>query len=1205
ATVSYIETHGTGTSLGDPIEINGLKKAFEELYRKRGKTPPPKPHCGLGSVKTNIGHLETAAGIAGVIKVILAMRHKTLPATVHFEELNPYIQLEGSPFYIVKETRPWEPLKGDDGWIIPRRAGVSSFGFGGANAHIVLEEYEEPGQEHKEPGLQLSQPAQDQQRADLMNQPAHDGQQNEQIVVLSARSKERLRAYAQQMVEFLGRATDTVSLTDLAYTLQVGREAMEERLAVVVSGIRELREKLVQYCQGEEEIENIYKGHGANNPQADLLFTGRAGEEFIRIVIQDRNLDQLARLWTLGIKIDWRLLYPTQTTNRFPRRLPLPTYPFARQRYWISKTSQVPVEDKRSIHPIHPLVDKIVPHLSLERGLVFQKTFRPADLIVRDHRIKGQSILPGVGYLEMARASASYIKGSHACILSQCTWLSPLVVQGNDNGNDNDNGNAMDVQIIIRQTGDLVNNHFTYEIQSSQGTSATTHAKGEFRMGQVDQMDQLDQVDQWLSLEEVKARCTYQIDKETLYAGFKETGIAYGPYFQGVERIWVNSEEVLGALSLPSEYQDELRLYTLHPTLMDGALQTIAGFWAASRSKGRQLMMPFAVEEVEILHPLKSQAYAYVKAAGDHTGSNSQDINPGDCQGNHLGNRRFHIAILDEAGLVCIKLHGVALREVKDQLQQFFYRPRWVPDPSPSLSTEEIPADEGMPDESTILIIYPPQGLSLAKALARAHTKDKVVEIELGSESEARQPSPAAADCDFDNCLHQLKNVHTLYFLGGIQTQEPGIDNLEALERSQEQGVLAFFRLIKSLEKHDLTRHPLRIKVITSDVCQVGSEEVIQPAGASLQGLVKSMAKEYPALEISCIDISLREIEIETGTETEAGASTRRPENTRRLENIVAAILKEPANKRGEVVAIRKVRRYIQIIEPVFLSPENHIPFKHQGVYLILGGAGGIGLEFSRYLAEAVQARLVLLGRRELNETQKEKIAHIESKGGQILYIQADATDLESMRAAIERAKSRFGHINGVIHSALVLKDQKLKTMDEETLRAALEPKVKGSVILHTVTQEEPLDFMLFFSSVQSFIGNAGQSNYAAACAFKDAFALRLRQIKPYPVKIINWGYWGSVGVVSGEGYNQRLKTLGIQSIEPEEGMEAIQRVLGHRLDQIIAVKAEDHILKGLGIDLSHQLELYPEHIPSLIDTMEDQTEFVTEFLSEEAIAGI
>ncbi|MFH1762531.1 MAG: beta-ketoacyl synthase N-terminal-like domain-containing protein, partial [bacterium] len=131
--VSYIEAHGTGTSLGDPIEVNGLKKAFGELYRKWDKKIADKPTCGIGSVKTNIGHLESAAGIAGVLKVLLAMKHKKLPATINFKELNPYIQLENSPFYIVKETQDWNAS--------PRIAGVSSFGFGGANAHVVIEEY--------------------------------------------------------------------------------------------------------------------------------------------------------------------------------------------------------------------------------------------------------------------------------------------------------------------------------------------------------------------------------------------------------------------------------------------------------------------------------------------------------------------------------------------------------------------------------------------------------------------------------------------------------------------------------------------------------------------------------------------------------------------------------------------------------------------------------------------------------------------------------------------------------------------------------------------------------------------------------------------------------------------------------------------------------------------------------------------------------
>ncbi|MFC1668616.1 beta-ketoacyl synthase N-terminal-like domain-containing protein, partial [Chlamydiota bacterium] len=181
STVGYIEAHGTGTELGDPVEINGLKKAFNELYNKWGKTLPKSAHCGLGSVKTNIGHLETAAGIAGIIKVLLMMKHKKIPGVVHFKELNPYIDLRRSPFYIASETKDWEAIRDEKGNELPRRAGVSSFGFGGANAHVVLEEYR---QEKVVPEVKEDTP---------------------QIIILSAKNEDRLREYAQKMVEWLDK----------------------------------------------------------------------------------------------------------------------------------------------------------------------------------------------------------------------------------------------------------------------------------------------------------------------------------------------------------------------------------------------------------------------------------------------------------------------------------------------------------------------------------------------------------------------------------------------------------------------------------------------------------------------------------------------------------------------------------------------------------------------------------------------------------------------------------------------------------------------------------------------------------------------------------------------------------------------------------------------------------------------------------------
>ena len=164
------------------MEINGLKMAFKELYQATGDPEVRSSHCGLGSVKTNIGHLELAAGVAGVIKVLLQLKHKTLVKSLHCETINPYIQLKDSPFYIVQETKEWEPLRDEQGRELPRRAGVSSFGFGGVNAHVVIEEYI----------------PQNQERSTISITP-----QNPAIIVLSAKNEERLKEQAQQLFEFI------------------------------------------------------------------------------------------------------------------------------------------------------------------------------------------------------------------------------------------------------------------------------------------------------------------------------------------------------------------------------------------------------------------------------------------------------------------------------------------------------------------------------------------------------------------------------------------------------------------------------------------------------------------------------------------------------------------------------------------------------------------------------------------------------------------------------------------------------------------------------------------------------------------------------------------------------------------------------------------------------------------------------------------
>jgi acyl transferase domain-containing protein len=298
ATVTYIEVHGTGTALGDPVEVEGLKSAYAALYRRWGKPVPAAPHCALGTVKTQVGHLEAAAGIAGLIKLLLSLKHRRLPGIAHFRALNPVIELQATPFEIAATPRPWPAGRDASGRPVPRRAGISSFGFGGVNAHVVLEEYAPA------PVVPAAVPG-----------PVS--------ITLSAINPERLKASAAALLAYLEHTGSGLpALADIAFTLQAGRVAQVERLGLVVSSHDELREKLRAYLRGE----SVAGPHLANARAARGQVTG--AEARIEALIAGHNLDELTRLWTLGADIPWERLC------RNPRRVALPGYPFERVRYW-------------------------------------------------------------------------------------------------------------------------------------------------------------------------------------------------------------------------------------------------------------------------------------------------------------------------------------------------------------------------------------------------------------------------------------------------------------------------------------------------------------------------------------------------------------------------------------------------------------------------------------------------------------------------------------------------------------------------------------------------------------------------------------------------------------------------------------------------------------------------------------------------------
>ena len=286
--ISYVEAHGTGTKLGDPIETNALVRAFGRFTDKQN-------YCSVGSSKSHIGHAAAAAGVIGLIKVLMSMRHQQIPALLNFKNKNPLVEFDGSPFYINTQQSQWQSVDGK-----PRMAAINSFGHSGTNAHMVVREH-------------------------LAEAQAPATQSGPWLIALSAKAPEQLTERAEQLLKCLNNQQP--DMTAMAYTLQVGREAMEERLALVAGSAEDLKAKLQSWLAGNSG-NGIHQGHAKhNNELLEALDADR-----IEAWLAANDTEELAKYWSKGLVVDWSRLYDAQVG-----RIHLPVYPFAKERYWLDQ----------------------------------------------------------------------------------------------------------------------------------------------------------------------------------------------------------------------------------------------------------------------------------------------------------------------------------------------------------------------------------------------------------------------------------------------------------------------------------------------------------------------------------------------------------------------------------------------------------------------------------------------------------------------------------------------------------------------------------------------------------------------------------------------------------------------------------------------------------------------------------------------------
>ena len=1040
--IGYLEAHGTGTSLGDPIELAGLSKAFGR-YRKNGQ------FCAIGSVKSNIGHCESAAGIAGVTKVLLQIKHGQLVPSLHSKVLNPNIDFSNSPFRVQQKLAEWKrPVIQMNGETkeYPRIAGISSFGAGGANAHIIIEEYI-PRQSEREV-------------IDVSTRKSA-------LVLISAKNKERLKEQIRQLLAFIReqRVSDS-SLADMAYTLQVGREAFEERVAVIANSVKELVDKLESFAEGQGHIEDLYCGEVMGDKGTISVF---AADEDMQTTI-DAWIDKgkyakLLELWVKGLQVDWERLYG----DAKPRRMSLPAYPFAGERYWMPKSetqsfSTHGASNAAIIAPIHPLLHQNSSDFTEQR---YSSTFSGREFFLQDHVVKGRRVLPGVAYLEMARAGVAQAvrekDRAKGIRLKNVVWAHPLYVDEH----------PVRVHIGLSQ-GE--NGAVGYKVYSGAGqidSKTMVHSQGDVEFCALGDLPNLD----------LKA-LLHECDRKVItggqcYESLRAMGLEYGPGHRGISKIHVGPGQVLAKLSLPSVVGETKAQFVMHPSLMDSALQASVGLIANTGELPSddiigsvKPMLPFGLQQLDVFRECMPEMWAVVRYNGDRSSGNNV--------------QKIDIDLSDPHGNVCIRMQGIALRE--------------------------LAGDAGASAAGTLL---------------------------LESRWREQDIAPDTADSDF------VRHIVMLCGLGEAHSEvESRLSGIRCLKiESGRNGIAERFQscaeqVLEVIQKifNDKPNGNVFLQMVVPDR---GEGRLFSALG----GILKTARLENPKFVGQLIEVS--------------------PDaDSREISETIQANSRDPFQPQ---IRYRHGNRWVAGWKELEAAPEPvKIPWQNQGVYLITGGAGGLGMIFAREIADKTTAvNLVLTGRSPLNKEKKAELKRIEDLGARIEYRQVDVTQEEEVADLIHGMHRQFGKINGIIHSAGVIRDNYVLKKTRQELQAVLAPKVTGLVNLDKASRDLDIDLFILFSSVAGEMGNIGQADYAAANAFMDAFARHRNALAASGgchgrTVSVNWPLWQEGGMYV-DGPTERIlkEKFGIMPMKTRAGMNALYQSLALDKERVMVLSGD------------------------------------------------
>ncbi|MGB3292550.1 MAG: SDR family NAD(P)-dependent oxidoreductase [Phormidesmis sp.] len=1122
--VTYVETHGTGTPLGDPIEVAGLTQAFRRQTQA-------KNFCAIGSVKTNIGHLDAAAGVAGLIKTVLALKHRQIPPSLHCQQPNPKLDLDNSPFFVNSTLRQW-PTENT-----PRRAGVSSFGIGGTNAHVVLEEAPPvPSSAYEVPLENTSKTA-----------------RPWQLLLLSAKTPTALDKATANLAEQLQQTPD-ITLADVAYTLSVGRRAFDHRRLLVCQSSADAADALTRLAPTR-----VLSGNPQTAPSVAFMFPGQ-GAQYVQMAAELYQTEPTFRtqvdcccdalLPHLGQDLRQVIYAPANeteaTTQLQQTALTQPALfviEYALAQLWMQWGVQPQAMIGHSIGEyvaatlagVFSLEDALA--LVAARGQLMQSLPAGAMLAVTLSEADLQPWLtqPNLSLAAVNGATAGVVSGTEAAIATLEQQLAAEGVNCRRLRTSHGFHSPMMEPILtpfrqqVKQISlsppqiPFISNVTGTWITAEEATSPDYWARHlrqpvRFSPGLSELLKS-----ETLLLEVGPGRTLSTLAKQHIAAQKK------------AEQSDLPAQAVFTSIRHPKEQQSDAAylLTTLGKLWLAGV--TIDWSQKYAHEQRRRLALP--------TYPFERQRYWVEPPAP------GEAVRP-----------------------------TTALRSGKVDQANWFYLPSWKRLRLPLEAAEPAVADA----HTLVFMDASGVGDQLVKRLEQLGQRVTVVQPgeDFTQPHERHYTLNPTQRSDYDRLLRELtvlasrpQQVIHLWSLsaackGGAPLAQPVDEQDPQLQMRGFYSLLFLAQALGGLPGAEV----LPITVVSNQVQSVTGDEHLCPQKATMLGPCKVIPQEYPHLRCRTIDVALPQPDQE------------------QWKTLIDQLWQEIQTPSAELaVAYRGRHRWVQTFEPLPLAhPQTDpaqtdseraiAPLKTQGVYLITGGLGGIGQVLAHYLAKTVQARLILTGRSAFPDRdqwvnwladhaeddrvsqQIQQIQMLEDLGAEVLVISADVANLAQMQAAIAKAEGQFGPLNGVIHAAGCFAGKAFATLAETTpefCEQQFHAKIQGTLVLQQLLgaeaagRSQPLDFCLLMSSLSSILGGLGFSAYAAANRFLDAFAHQQSQ-KAIPWLSINWEGWQlKPPQPSGQPSDQHKadETFGSDlnelALTPAEGVAVLQRLLG------------------------------------------------------------